>query len=418
MATTSSSPRYLSVYFIQKFNFLFQVMIAQSKSSGSKLDFNDDTALNRLFVVCPRSYTEEDLRCKFEDFGDIEYVQIVRDHSTKEPKGFGYVKFTKASTAAVALENCDKTLKAVMAEPKSAKIARNAAAAAAHMHASYIPNNPFLEQANYTNTHTQPVSVPAPQMPAATPVPSGMGMEYYGNPNPTAQVVESITTSHTPTRLFVIVATTITQDQLGRLFDIIPGMEHCELKRNYNTGESKGFAYVTYNSVGSAIYAKEKLHGFEYPPGMKLVVKYAEDPPSRPNTGNSVPGQVRTAGTPLSQNNTPYKLEGNSVYTTAALPAPAPLSDPNSECASRLFLVCNPAPPPEAALKDVFSRFGNLIDVYIMKDRNFGYAKFSAKESAECAIEGLHGHEVLGMRLKVMHADPPKTEASRKRPRT
>ena len=89
-------------------------MIAQSKASGSKLDFSDDTALNRLFVVCPKSYNEDDLRCKFQEFGDIDYVQIVRDHTTKDPKGFGYVKFTKASTAAVALENCDKTLKAVI----------------------------------------------------------------------------------------------------------------------------------------------------------------------------------------------------------------------------------------------------------------------------------------------------------------
>ena len=54
----------------------------------------------------------------------------------------------------------------------------------------------------------------------------------------------------------------------------------------------------------------------------------------------------------------------------------------------------------------------------MMKERNFGYAKFASKESADAAIEGLHGHEVLGMKLKVMHADPPKTESSRKRPRT
>ena len=66
----------------------------------------------------------------------------------------------------------------------------------------------------------------------------------------------------------------------------------------------------------------------------------------------------------------------------------------------------------------LFSRFGNLIDVWMMKDRNFGYAKFASKESADAAIEGMHGHEVLGMKLKVMHADPPKSEASRKRPRT
>ena len=59
-----------------------------------------------------------------------------------------------------------------------------------------------------------------------------------------------------------------------------------------------------------------------------------------------------------------------------------------------------------------------MIDVWMVKDRNFGYAKFAAKESAEAAIVGLNGHTVMGMKLKVMPADPPKSEASRKRPRT
>lgn len=393
--------------------FSFQAMIAQSKASGSKTDFNDDSALTRLFVICPKEYTEDDLRSKFEAFGEIEYTQVVRDHKTKEPKGFGYVKFSKTSSAALALENCDKSLKAVWAEPKSAKVARNAAAAAAALTSTLVnvPHNPYLESGYHAGATT---SVQQQQT-------QSMGFDFFSNSaSSTPSISESITTSHTPTRLFVIVSMSVTQEQLGRLFDIIPGMQLCDLKKNYNTGESKGFAYVTYNSVGSAIYAKEKLNGFEYPPGTKLVVKYAEDPPGNRNS-NGAGAQVEsfTAQMYGSRSSLPsYGVEGSSVYTSAALPPPAPFSDPNAEVACRLFIVCQPGPPPEQVLRDVFSRFGNMIDVWMMKDRNFGYAKYASKESAEAAIVGLNGHSVLGMKLKVMQADPPKSEASRKRPRT
>ena len=53
----------------------------------------------------------------------------------------------------------------------------------------------------------------------------------------------------------------------------------------------------------------------------------------------------------------------------------------------RLFIVCHPAPPPPYALKDVFGRFGNLIDIYILNGKTCGYAKYACKESAEKAIQ-------------------------------
>lgn len=313
-------------------------------------------------------------------------------------------------------------MKAVWAEPKSAKIARNAAAAAAAMQSTLIPPNPFLEVNNYPQAAAAPVSSHAVSMNVNNAASlQGVG-DHYGTQNPAAAVAESITTSHTPTRLFVKVSPEVGPAQLSRLFDIIPGMQMCDLKQNYNTGESKGFAYVTYNSVGSAIYAKEKLNGFEYPLRSKLLVKYAEDPPGMRSNGtgqgSDTAFQIQSYGSKPLLTVGPYAVDSTTVYTSAALPAPSPLANPTSEVVSRLFIVCQPAPPPENALKDVFSRFGNLIDVWMMKDRNFGYAKFASKESADAAIEGMHGHEVLGMKLKVMHADPPKSEASRKRPRT
>lgn len=39
----------------------------------------------------------------------------------------------------------------------------------------------------------------------------------------------------------------------------------------------KGHALIRYNNLGSAVYAKEKLNGFEYPPGNRLVVTFYDD---------------------------------------------------------------------------------------------------------------------------------------------
>ena len=105
-------------------------MIASSKNSSIKADFNDESSRTRLFVVIPKEYNEKDLQVKFEHFGDFDFCNIIRDKTTGENKGFGYVKFNRASTAAMAMEQCDKSFKAVLAEPKSAKFARDAAAAA------------------------------------------------------------------------------------------------------------------------------------------------------------------------------------------------------------------------------------------------------------------------------------------------
>lgn len=40
---------------------------------------------------------------------------------------------------------------------------------------------------------------------------------------------------------------------------------------------SPGHALIRYSNLGSAVYAKEKLNGFEYPPGNRLVVNFIED---------------------------------------------------------------------------------------------------------------------------------------------
>lgn len=51
--------------------------------------------LLRLFVVVPKSMTEQDITNEFKQFGEIDYVSIVRDRETKESKGYAFVKYAK-----------------------------------------------------------------------------------------------------------------------------------------------------------------------------------------------------------------------------------------------------------------------------------------------------------------------------------
>ena len=60
-----------------------KVLIAHSREQGSRRDMNEEERLVRLFVVCPKTATEDDLRDHFSAFGDIDYVSIVKDRLTK-----------------------------------------------------------------------------------------------------------------------------------------------------------------------------------------------------------------------------------------------------------------------------------------------------------------------------------------------
>ncbi len=64
-----------------------------------------------------------------------------------------------------------------------------------------------------------------------------------------------------------------------------------------------------------------------------------------------------------------------------------------------------------------YSRFGSLMEVYLVPGRNVGYIKYADRKPAHDAIALLHGKVINGIKMKVMLADPPKEE-SHKRQRT
>ncbi|XP_071451413.1 RNA-binding protein 45 [Hetaerina americana] len=453
-----------------------KVLIAHSRDQGSRRDMNEEERLLRLFVVVPKSMTEKDVREQFAQFGDIDYVSIVKDRVTKESKGFAYIKYHRPSHAAKAFEGCDRSFKPVFAEPKPQK--------------SLEMNERFNGPPNHpkgASGHDNPFH------------------HYDGIP---------VGGEGSYTRLEVIASPQLNWDQLWRLFDLIPGLDYCHLHDDPKNRMYKGHATVVYNTPQAAVYAKEKLHGFEYPPGQRLIVKpdysrqndivstfrhgsmhtqstpFPRIPPSGtihpPSLTSGAQGMVPSGEmgmTGMSLVPPHHQLSNNTsslvgprtsnlqtdlvalvetiaqatsliqaagltgvinkaglnaaaaqgdvhgmqqqkgtgetydpAYCSAKLPPPQPLAPIDSEVALRLFIVCQPTPPPMYALKDVFGRFGSLIDVYILSWKSCGYAKYASKESAENAIATLHGQEICGSRMKVMPAEPnEKADSSRKR---
>ncbi|CAG0914484.1 unnamed protein product [Notodromas monacha] len=479
-----------------------KVLIAHNRDQGSKREMNEEERLLRLFIVAPRLMSEQDLRIHFSQFGDVEHVTLVRDKVTKESKGFGYVKYHKMSHAALAFENCDRMFRAVFADPKPVRNQTSGGSSQSGQ-TQTLSTASSSEKDLFTGHPVTPLSVGL-GTPSLTSGTSGLLRQFptsFDQLSSTA-CTRAGSTDSSGTRLVVLASPQLNQDQLWRLFDIVPGLDFCDLRRK--SGQGRSIANVVYNNAQSANYAVEKLHGFEYPPGERLIVKFysgfgdnlcglfdnkLSSAATLPNVsgGTASGGSAATAamaavaaaaaaasqgvnGNQISPeiarqvstlmdtlvtcqnlmqagnfNNENAGLVGNLLglgttpdlntapgispmlgqnvltglnsasggemydpsYCSVKLPAPQPLAPPDSSIALRLFIVCYPVPPALYALKDVFGRFGGLIDVYILHNKNYGYAKYANKAGAERAVAVLHGQEILGSRLKVMIATDP-----------
>ncbi|KAM9345504.1 RNA-binding protein 45 [Symphorus nematophorus] len=374
-----------------------KVFIAQSRSSTRHRDVEDEE-LTRIFVMIPKTFSEEDLKDTFKEYGDIEYCVIIKNKTTGESKGLGYVRYYKPSQAALAIENCDKTYRAILAEPRSKASAAE----------------------DYTNASSRGEYIGG----------GGDAMNQYAFPmaDPGSYQVMDYRSGDFTRCLMMSTRAALTQEQIFALFDLIPGMEYCELQRDAY-GMSKGHALIRYSNLGSAVYAKEKLNGFEYPPGNRLAVNFVDDGEDRSSPVGRmamqfVAAQMMSAvwnGPSTSQVMKPSGFSAVSpvsrIQTDVSLPPLKKLAPPDSKTKERLFVVFSPSPLPLDVLEDVFCRFGSLIEVHLVPGRKVGYMKYADKQCADEAMAVLHGRVVNGVKMKVMLADPPREE-SHKRLRT
>ncbi|XP_052245992.1 RNA-binding protein 45-like isoform X2 [Dreissena polymorpha] len=464
-----------------------KVIMANDKRDGSVRDPREEEKLTRLFVIIPKSFTEDDLTNEFSKFGEVQSVNVLKDKETGAHKGFGFVRFNRPYHAALAMENCDRSFKPKFAEPKKTQEApdmydreslsrrggggryegrderyegrgdRRGGAPGSYPFGDRGRDQDFdrerglkrsrddfydrdaRERRNSNHRedyiaddgrsrYSAPVSLIEPiAMPASHSVLELLKAEPHTNCE----------------KLIVNAPMGLAQNYLYKLFDLVPGLEYCDLN------EQTGVAYVRYKLPQCAAYAKSKLDQFEFPAGNRLAVQFADAPQNHRSPSvmasdsyySAAPGSYRGGGAPmdlLGENssstamqvqqaqsilNNPMSLNASHsqsaqspdglervTYCNIKLPICKPMLPETTPCEQRLFIVCQPASVPERILRDIFSRFGGLIEVYLLSGRNFGYAKYASKESAFSAINTMHGVTVAGQRLKVIEAEPQRKE--------
>ncbi|XP_062612762.1 ELAV-like protein 2 [Saccostrea cucullata] len=74
------------------------------KVSHARKNDSECKGANIYIANIPRSFGEEDLTQHFMQYGEIIQVRLLREKSTNESKGVGFVYYTKRSEAAAALE--------------------------------------------------------------------------------------------------------------------------------------------------------------------------------------------------------------------------------------------------------------------------------------------------------------------------
>ncbi|XP_037940390.1 RNA-binding protein 45-like isoform X4 [Teleopsis dalmanni] len=327
-----------------------KVLFAANRNQGSSRSDIEHEKFVRLFILCSKNAIEQELHEEFSKYGDVESITIVKDKTTGISKGCGYIRYTKFSHAAFAYENCPHKYKAIFAEPRG-------------------------------STRTQ--------------------RDHYGRANDDISGLKDFnsnmqrSSAYQPTCLEVTVSNLVNQDQLWRLFDIIPGLESCQFTKEI--GPKTFEAKVVYENAEAAAYAKEKLHGLEYPLGERIIIKLA--------------------GMQYASMETSFI--DKSVNNESMLPPMQSMASPNEPMAQRLFIVLAGS-VPVSILKNVFSCWKGLINIYMLPNKNCGYVKYADKDSAQQAIQVLHGAEICGVKLKVLEAEERNygDEAHRKRLRS
>ena len=482
-----------------------KIVIASSRGEGGGggrgAAEEDDVKGTRLFLVVPKTMTEEELRDVFSEYGPIEHITLVRDKGTGNPRGLAYVRFYRFSNAARAFEKGDSSYRPKFAEPKPLAHTPAALADAAMRSSSSSSGrgmsfggsgggggggsgHGMSSSYGYGNGGGGYSSgmggggggymgsgggdmMPQQQQNNMSAVFGIMTQTNSSVPNPTGSC-----------RLRVLFNPNMSKDMFWALFNIVPGLEHCELIEMTPEGAWGG---VIYNNPRSAAWAVERIHGFEYPAGRKLSVNF--DDMGAPcggggafNMANGMPGmggQIGSTGggfgdIPVANKSMPSDIQslvssiqaatealkqsgygsivgaGGGVISasspgggfssrgfgggggvseadaqavcSAKLPSRQPIVPISAGTEERLFFVFKDAreAPPPGIVTDVFCRFGNLIDAYCLRGKKCGYARYASKESAAEALAVLNAVTLVGSRLKVVEADE---EKSGKRPR-
>ena len=221
-----------------------KVLVAANRQQGSKQRMdNEEEKYVRLFVIVPKDIKEETLKEEFSKFGPVETITIIRDKITKEGKGFAYIKFTRFLHCAMAYEGIGSKYKAVFADPKPS---RNSSVSSNDNMMSFNSrsssggfNDMFGDnRRNGSGGSSQRDSFSSSNFGGGPFERSSMSDRRSGGGDFSFGFGNN--SQSTETTLTVLCSPSLNQDQLWRLFDIIPGLDYCQINNDF----SMQFLYI------------------------------------------------------------------------------------------------------------------------------------------------------------------------------
>ena len=307
--------------------------------------------------------TEDDIRNLFGTVGHIQSCKLIKDKLSQTSLGYAFVNYDNASDAEKAIESLNglpmqsKTIKVSYARPSSAQIKN------ANLYVAYLPKA-------YTQLELEALFRP------------------FGN----------IITSKV----------------------LIDG----------STGLSRGVGFVRFDKHTEAETAIMTLNG-KFLPGctQPIMVKFANQPKSGGSQASNITNPIATPGVNAVRRTTPFNASGaggpmrhtitnirynpvstlTTAHPLAGLPAVpiTPAATLTSSQAWCIFIYNLPENTEDSLLYQLFSPFGAISSVKVMKEQStgkckrYGFVNMLSYEEACQAIAGLNGFEIDGKPLQV-----------------
>jgi len=341
--------------YMENYKFPIRIELAESKGKKKSIQFSsepeDTPARSRLFVVCPKELLEKSIDKKFSEFPDYEYSKVIVDKITGISKGFAFIKFSKASSAAEALEIVNSIgqidnnpVKVLIADPKAKeKIQENPPVMNYH-HDPYYPGWVYPQhQHQHQHHHQQSLQIP-------------INVECDIN---------------------------ISRKELSEIFGKYDGFEYCDFTILSQT-KTTAIYHVYFSNINAAILAINSINGIEYPEGCPIICSLDHEY----YQVNSPP-----AGVPL-----PYMMPPPMMYCSPSpmyMPPPPMYNQPQTWIK---FTSTNSMFPDLIGI--IFSQYG-MIEYLHMFTEYTGIIKYFDSFSAISCTRSLDGMNVYGTTLHI-----------------
>jgi len=196
---------------------------------------------SEIFMTGTRDMEEDTLQEYFSNYKGFETVRLARDKESNTSRGFGFMKFTSVEAA-----------KNVLADGFS------------------------------HNIHGVNVTLRFSQPKGDTRKSGNEGGRRSGN-------FEQNNGSEESNEIFIQNVGSLDEDQIGNHFGQFGNIEKCKVARDRETGESRGFAFVTYSTPDEASKAAKETGGYAEIDGQEVTCRIA-----RPSNNDSTPSHKTT----------------------------------------------------------------------------------------------------------------------------